>query len=503
MVEARSASGRDNHEAAIAAYREAVARAPELADSVAVGLATQLTWAGRYEEAIGEFERALAARPGRIDALLVLALAQAWDDRTADALATYRRALAIDPDHTGARTGEARMLSWLGRSEEAERRYAQVVEADPGRVDARLGLAQVRNWRGDHRGAWRAYSDLIAEGDAPPEAWEGLAQAQSRAGRPDLALATLGELEASGRATASSRALERSIRGQAGWRVSSGVETARDSDEFTTTALRLEVEAPLLYRGQARAGILRNRFDRPGRGPLTDFWLTGAAGYRLSTRILASAAARVAVDFPEGAGETPFEADLGVALLPDDRWRLDLGYSRQALFTFERAPDRVTVDLVSAGATWGARDALSVIASGDRTFHAGGNGRWNLRGRIRHRTLGGKPRLWLEGGGQILDYERWEPIGLWTPDLYRALYARADGELDVHPDVTLLAGIDGGWASERPGPFTPYLAGYGGAVWRVDRVRLEARIGHSDGNLEAGRGYRRTFATLGASAPLF
>lgn len=502
LEQARQAAHTDDHVLAIRLYRDIVQADPAMRDSVSAGLASQLTWAGLHEEAVDEFLWILERQPNRIDAWRTLALAQSWSGDTAGALRSYARIRELDPQDREARLGEARMNSWLGRSTMALRQYEGLVDEDPGDRQARLGLAQLHNWRGDHRRAWRMYEaillgDSIGAGSGP---WEGLALARNWAGRADLALDALDVSRSLGLESESSARLGSEIRRQWPGRIAASSDWSRDSDDFSSVIVRLETEAPLRYSGRIRVGFIREWFDQPGQRSHTDIWLRASGDYRPATFVAARAAMSVCVDPPARSDHTPVHADVGASLLPADRWKLDLTYSRFTIFTYPMFPTRVTADMVGGSLDFRPHYLTTVIVNADRVSYSDDNDRWSVRAWIRRWALHRPARIWVMAGAHAMDFNRWTGNGYWAPQDYRACYARLELEQDPAPGLTLLAGCDGGYAREGTASMSPYFSYYGGAVWGWRGLRLEGRGGHADTNLETGRGYKRTYAGLAVGA---
>ncbi len=500
LEQAREASHRDDHATAIELYRDVIRADPAMHDSVAAGLASQLTWAGRYEEAIGEFSRLLERNPNRIEAWRGLALAQSWSGDTKGALRSFGKIRELDPGDRAARLGEARMNSWLGRSTRALRQYESLVHDYPGDRDAALGLAQLHNWRGDHRKSWRMYEELLEAdstgGGSGP--WEGLALARDWTGRADLALEALSVPRSLGLESESSMKLERQILRRWPVRIETASDWSIDSDEFSSMTVRLETEAPVRHRGRLRFGFQRERFEQPGERSHTDIWLRASGDYRPATFLAVRGALASCVDPPAGSDHTPVHADAGATWLPADRLRLDLSYSRFTIFTYPVFPDRVSADLIGGALDFRPHYLTTLILSADRISYSDDNSRWSLRGWGRWWVLHRPLRAWVMAGAHAMDFDRWTGNGYWSPQDYRAFYGRLEIEQDPMTGLTLLAGTDGGYAAEGSGSLSPYFSWYGGAVWRWRGLRLEGRAGHADSNLETGRGYERTYASISA-----
>ena len=79
----------------------------------------------QFAEAIAEFEKALAERPGWVDALHALATAQSKSGDHDAALATIARVIASDPDDPFAYTSQSIFLQRKGLIPEAEKAQAQ------------------------------------------------------------------------------------------------------------------------------------------------------------------------------------------------------------------------------------------------------------------------------------------------------------------------------------------------------------------------------------------
>ena len=92
-------------------------------ESYKAGLA--LFGKNQFAEAIGEFQKALADRPGWLDAQHALATAQSKAGDQDAALATIAKVIAADPDDPFAYTSQSIFFQRKGLIPEAEKAQAQ------------------------------------------------------------------------------------------------------------------------------------------------------------------------------------------------------------------------------------------------------------------------------------------------------------------------------------------------------------------------------------------
>ena len=117
--------------------------------------------AGRPEDAIGLFEKALEAAPGRVDFRVDLGTALGAAGRTEEALTAYRQALADQPDHDGARIAIATIHTREKRFAEAEQEYRRVLEHRPNHPAAHLRLAHLLRLAADLPAALGHYGTAV------------------------------------------------------------------------------------------------------------------------------------------------------------------------------------------------------------------------------------------------------------------------------------------------------------------------------------------------------
>ncbi len=118
-----------------------------------------LTWAGRYPEALVQWDSLIALFPARLDGPVGKARTLAWDGRSVEADSLYGSVLARDPTNAEALDGRAQLAFWDGRTAEAIAGYAQALSYDPTDVVGRVGLARV------YQATGRQF-DALAEADS-------------------------------------------------------------------------------------------------------------------------------------------------------------------------------------------------------------------------------------------------------------------------------------------------------------------------------------------------
>jgi hypothetical protein len=98
-----------------------------------------------------------------------------WSDRWDEALGNYEHAIAIKDDHRGALLGRARLLSWMAKHDESLQAYQSYLAANPNDPDALLGVADLHLSTNRVKKARRMYENLLDI--RPEEARSGLERA--------------------------------------------------------------------------------------------------------------------------------------------------------------------------------------------------------------------------------------------------------------------------------------------------------------------------------------
>jgi tetratricopeptide (TPR) repeat protein len=105
------------------------------------------------------YRRAVAQAPDHVDAVLNLGVLLCEDGRCADAVALYRQALKRRPDEALLHFNLGVALEDLGRADDALASYDACLQLKPKLADAHYNAARLHEQRGDSRQAIRHYSE--------------------------------------------------------------------------------------------------------------------------------------------------------------------------------------------------------------------------------------------------------------------------------------------------------------------------------------------------------
>ena len=182
---ARTLADQGRFAESLAAIRAALAREPD--DTGLLWLQAGVTsQAGDPEEAVRLYDALVATHPEMADDIaLDRAEALTFADRFDEAEGAYERLLADDPHNSAARVGYARALNWGGRHREAARVYRQALHDRPTDADAATGLAFAEYWAGRNDLARQALASVPGRGGADRE---NLRQTLYEERRPSLTL---------------------------------------------------------------------------------------------------------------------------------------------------------------------------------------------------------------------------------------------------------------------------------------------------------------------------
>lgn len=163
-----------------------LARWPDHADAHHV-LGVIAHGAGRHDEALGRFDRAIAAAPRVAAYHNNRSLALRALRRPAEAEAACRTALALVPGFPEAQVNCGHALVDLGRGAEAEALFRAALATRAGFADAQAGLGNALMLQGRVDAAVAAYRAAVALRPGFAEGWNNLGSALQTLGRPEEA----------------------------------------------------------------------------------------------------------------------------------------------------------------------------------------------------------------------------------------------------------------------------------------------------------------------------
>lgn len=143
---------------------------------------------GAIDEALAEFQAALAIDAENADALLAIGSVRELQGNAAEALRFAERALAADPDSVGALAAIARVRCEAGELQEAARLYRAALAITDASPMLHVGLGDVLHRAGNVRGAIRSFEAALALDPDDRAAHYNLGVSSGALGRTDDAL---------------------------------------------------------------------------------------------------------------------------------------------------------------------------------------------------------------------------------------------------------------------------------------------------------------------------
>jgi len=141
---------------AIEAYRRAIGLQPELVEAHNnLGIALRAT--GQTEEAISSYRRALELRPEFVEVHNNLGILLAQQARWEEAIVCYQHAVALRPDFALAHQDLGILLLRAGSFEQALVHFRRAVAADANLADAHLNIGLIQLLLGRYEEGWHAY----------------------------------------------------------------------------------------------------------------------------------------------------------------------------------------------------------------------------------------------------------------------------------------------------------------------------------------------------------
>lgn len=108
-------------------------------------LAQVLSWTGKLDESIPEFQAVLTQQPDNFEAALGLAYVTAWQGHSAEALAQFEKLLQQHPANREAQLGHAQVLAWSGHADQALPLLGAMAKERPNDREIATVLESVRD----------------------------------------------------------------------------------------------------------------------------------------------------------------------------------------------------------------------------------------------------------------------------------------------------------------------------------------------------------------------
>lgn len=166
-------------------YHRALGLAPKNTD-ILVALGLVVGSSQRFDEAGHFFDRALAIRPGLLDARLGKVRLAIWQGDVPRARALVDGVLVSAPDNVEALNLDAKVALLEADYARAGQSFQRVLALDPRNVEALVGLGDVRRAEGDGDAARRAYGQALAIEPGSADIEQRLAAPPPRKWRLDL-----------------------------------------------------------------------------------------------------------------------------------------------------------------------------------------------------------------------------------------------------------------------------------------------------------------------------
>jgi hypothetical protein len=443
-----------------------------------------------------------AQAPADPDALIEAARAAGRDGRTRDAIRNYERAAALAPERAGEiNAALAFQYAWAGDLDAADRAFVTARAHDPDNYDLWMGQALVANWKGDHLRAWRQYGRIALEHPERAEPWVGMAAAQNWAGRRDWALRSLAEAKRLDPGNRDAAGLDRTVR--TSLRPQAGVfyDWSEDSDDYQVNGLW--AEAGLFPHPQLQLIPFVNLVGirRPAAADIDETWVGMTVVSRPVTRLGVWSRFAWLPDPQTGSNYTPVAGGLHLDWTANDRLRFGVSGDRFAVVSYRTLPDKITGEVagtfVEVRPDWRSRVRVDADVAryrpvaGFAAIH-----RWNLSAAA-SRQVWAPVRLRAGASGRYLRFSESPDNGIWTPERFWALAGLLEWDAGDRRTWSVSGRLELGPAHERGADTSVF------AVWQVGLFRalggllVDVTVGHTEGNVDTGTGYDRTYAHAG------
>ena len=151
-------------------------------------LGSQLFDAGRFSEAVGQYQQALRIDPDYAEAHGKLGIALVRLGRLPEAIEQYQQALRINPDDAATHYNLGTILEQQGKAPEAIKQYEQALRIKPDLAEAHYNLGTALEQTGDAAEAAEHYRQALQIKPDYAEAYNNLGVMFGQAGRIEEAI---------------------------------------------------------------------------------------------------------------------------------------------------------------------------------------------------------------------------------------------------------------------------------------------------------------------------
>ncbi len=121
----------------------------------------QLLEEKKYDLALAEMKRAVAASPKDGVAHALLGVAQYWNGLVDESISSYHTSLALDPDNAQTYLLLGISQAWKNDGPGAAASFKRATQLDPARADAQMNLGSIRETEGDYPGALELFRKAV------------------------------------------------------------------------------------------------------------------------------------------------------------------------------------------------------------------------------------------------------------------------------------------------------------------------------------------------------
>lgn len=143
--------------------------------------------AGRHDEAIAHFARALEQDAKHVEAWFQYGTVLGWEQRYDEAEKAIATGLELAPNDYDLRLAMARLKAWQGQYADASKRLNVLAQEHPNSNEVKVMQGRVAGWQEDRAAARKYYEDVIANDPNDVDAISGLAELAYVRGDTDLA----------------------------------------------------------------------------------------------------------------------------------------------------------------------------------------------------------------------------------------------------------------------------------------------------------------------------